>query len=109
MIPDGQAVPYPPGTQYLQAEVNGRTARCGWAGPWPPPTEMLFYVGLTTSTWLEMPENFQQADRIQSLVDNGGALYRLRRLACSELPDEVILAEDSRVMRGAAYGVIGPW
>lgn len=109
LIPDGQAVPYPPGTQYLQADISGRLARCGWAGPWPPPTEMLYLIGLTTSTWAELPTDEDAREAMRDWLRNGGAAYLLELETASQLDDYSILREDSRVMRGASYTNKGLW
>lgn len=109
LIPDGQAVPYPPGTQYLQAEVGGQVVRCGWAGPWPPPEQMLFFLGVIEDGWAELPAEERSKQAMREWVFNGGAVYLLERDTVSQLPDSVILEPDSRVMRGAAYISKGPW
>lgn len=94
---------------YLQADVQGRTQRCGWTGDWPPPEQMLMVVPIFAEpTWLTTEVDEKTRSVLREGIGHGWQVFVLVKISHSQISD-ADYAGMTHVARGAEYEVAGPW
>lgn len=90
-------------TSLLRFTTAGATDHeTGWTGPWPPPEEMILFVGKQSGIVRVMePEQLQSPDVQAAAAYPSIDVRTYRRIEYSRLPDEA--ANSPHIMRGAVY------